>query len=523
MDNKKFWYIETINRGFSDSPSDSLFTLYRILRLRDAGFASKDPEALYLAAQNIRLSKNYQGDVNSFYRTFEIIKDFTEEECFDYVDYIFKNSRKEFVLVPQRLANLMLEKTTLSEKKIYIPDVEKFSSMIFTIIKKYPSTSIFTSCINKDFEEVFKYLFKNYGLNFIEPNYLEPEFTNARFDVVFCFPVMGGRDLIRKNEYISREPAFAATQNLLYHLSMEGKLIIVLPAKVSFGGGNIETLRTYLTTHYKITEIDSLPNKTFDDISINTYLMTIGNGQTEDVVIKKYEYDKNNDCLALVSDSLLFMDELESDSGWNIEGAFIQDDEDLSSFRNSSVRKNILQDVAKVFRGKAITQKAENGPVLVVNISNITETGIDYASLDSIDEPESKLDRYILEEGDVLITSRGTTIKTAVFKEQEKPCIASSNINVVRTNPKVLLGTYLKLFLDSPAGAKMLKMLQRGETIVNINYQDILTLDVPTPSLEEQSSIIREYETGLEMYKKTIEAAEEAWKGIQGKIKKNLY
>ena len=81
----------------------------------------------------------------------------------------------------------MLEKTALSEKKIYIPDVEKFSSMIFTIIKKYPSTSIFTSCINKDFEEVFKYLFKNYGLNFIEPNYLEPEFTNARFDVVFCF------------------------------------------------------------------------------------------------------------------------------------------------------------------------------------------------------------------------------------------------------------------------------------------------------------------------------------------------
>ena len=66
-------------------------------------------------------------------------------------------------------------------------------------------------------------------------------------------------------------------------------------------------------------------------------------------------------------------------------------------------------------------------------------------------------------------------------------------------------------------------MLQRGETIVNINYQDILTLDVPTPSLEEQSSIIREYESGLELYKKTIEAAEEAWSKIQKNIKKNLY
>ena len=138
METKKFWYVETINRGFSDNPFDSLFTLYRVLRLRDEGMTLQDPNALYLAAQNIRLSRNYQGDVNSFYRTFEIIKDFTEEECFAFVDYVLKNTKREFVPVPQRLATLMMEKTNLSEKRIYIPDVEKFSSMIFTIIKKYP-------------------------------------------------------------------------------------------------------------------------------------------------------------------------------------------------------------------------------------------------------------------------------------------------------------------------------------------------------------------------------------------------
>ena len=523
MDNKRFQIIENINRAYGSGTLDSLFTLYRVMRLREEGFDLRDPNTLYLAAQNIRLSNNYKGDVASFYRTFELMKDFSDDEIFSYVNYILSSARRDLVTVPERLMNIMLEKAILEDKKILIPDVEKFSSMVYSVARKYPSSKIYTSCRDSAAEVVFKFLLKKYNVTFIEPNYYESEFTNDRFDVVFCFPFMGGRDLVRSKGFISREPSFVATQNLLYHLSLGGKLIIVLPAKVSFAGGEVETFRHYLTTLYKITEIDSLPSRTFDDLAINTYLLTIENGHTEDVVIKKYELSKELNNLSLVSDNLLFMDELESDNGWNVEGAFIQDDEDLDSFRNSSVKKNSLANVAKVFRGKAITQKAENGQILVVNISNINETGIDYASLDSIDEPENKVERYILEEGDVLITSRGTTVKIAVFKSQEKPCIASSNINVVRTNKKVLLGTYLKLFLDSPAGMKMLKMLQRGETIVNINAQDILTLDVPTPSLEEQSSLINSYEEGLSFYRKTIEAAEEAWNTIQENIKKKLY
>ena len=510
MDNKRFQIIENINRAYGSGTLDSLFTLYRVMRLREEGYDLSDPNNLYLAAQNIRLSNNYRGDVASFFRTFELMKDFSDDDVFAYVDYVLSSARRDLISVPERLANIMLEKAILEDKKILIPDVDKFCSMVYTVARKYPSSKVFTSCRESAAEEVFKYLFKKYNVTFIEPDYYKSEFTNDRFDVVFCFPFMGGRDLVRSKGFISREPAFVATQNLLYHLSLEGKLIIVLPAKVSFAGGEVETFRQYLTMQYRITEIDSLPNRTFDDLAINTYLLTIENGFTEDIVVKKYELSKETNTLSLVSDSLLFMDELESDNGWNVEGAFIQDDEDLNSFKNSSVKKNSLANVAKVFRGKAITQKAEDGPVLVVNISNI-------------DEPESKVERYILEEGDVLITSRGTTVKIAVFKPQEKPCIASSNINVVRTNKKVLLGTYLKLFLDSPAGMKMLKMLQRGETIVNINAQDILTLDVPTPSLEEQSSLISSYEEGLSFYRKTIEAAEEAWNSIQENIKKKLY
>lgn len=56
-----------------------------------------------------------------------------------------------------------------------------------------------------------------------------------------------------------------------------------------------------------------------------------------------------------------------------------------------------------MFRGKAITEKAEGGNVSVVNISNISDIGIDYANLETINEEARKVARYLR---DVLITTK---------------------------------------------------------------------------------------------------------------------
>ena len=63
-----------------------------------------------------------------------------------------------------------------------------------------------------------------------------------------------------------------------------------------------------------------------------------------------------------------------------------------------------------MFRGKAITEKAEGGNVSVVNISNISDIGIDYANLETINEEARKVARYLLQDGDVLITTKGFSI-----------------------------------------------------------------------------------------------------------------
>ena len=198
-------------------------------------------------------------------------------------------------------------------------------------------------------------------------------------------------------------------------------------------------------------------------------------------------------------------------------------DETVLAYKNSTVKKARLNEVSEVFRGKAITEKVEGGNIAVINISNISETGIDYESLETIDEEERKVARYLLQDGDVLITTKGFSLKVAVFEKQPRMCIASSNLCVIRTQSKLLNGTYLKLFLESEVGTKLLKSLQRGTTIVNINYQDICQLEVPVPLLDDQMEVVNEYKQGLDLYVKTVTAAESAWKAIKADVQKKLF
>lgn len=69
----------------------------------------------------------------------------------------------------------------------------------------------------------------------------------------------------------------------------------------------------------------------------------------------------------------------------------------------------------------------------------------------------------------------------------------------------------------------MLQSLQRGTVVVNINYRDMIELEVPVLPIEAQDALIQEYNTGLKFYMDTIAAAEEGWRGVQQKIQAQIY
>lgn len=529
--NKKIWELADLEHEFEKNGYHiAIDNLYRVLKTKEALAAGENnPETIYKTMLNVTepVVGRFPGDAELFNRLYSSVG---ELDARGLVFYMSKLRDMREMFVPEALCKNFMEHINDNVHSVLIPECDQFGTALFEAIENNSTVRFVLSSRTVIKAEILKCIYSEYkNVEIISADIYSYGFTNERFDLIASVPVFGGRMLVEGEDFISKEPAMIAVQNLLYHINMDGELVIVLPAKVTFAGGSAASLRDYIENNYKIKEIAAMPAGLFlPCTAINTYLFTIGNGITEDVVVKEYKSDKpidrKNTCqnLVLNREDLLFYDEFSELSGWSVDIIFSEQDDDVKAYNSSSVKKFNLGDVATVFRGKAINTKSDKGNVGVINISDISDMGINYETIDRIDEEERKVARYALEAGDVLVTSRGTTIKVAVYENQQMTCIPSANINVIR--PKEMLrGAFLKLFLESPAGMSLLKSLQRGTTVVNINYRDLLDLEVPVPSIAEQDEIIDEYYTGLNFYKETIAAAEEGWRGVQASVQSKLY
>lgn len=514
--------------GFLDQ-SSMIDLLHRVVMTKKVlSGQDGDSDTVYRTMQEVSANlPRFPGDADLFYTIYNALSPLDERGILSFIN-IANDGRELFA--PDVLIEKFSEHIESGITTVLITECEQYGPSLLDMIESNPKIQFTLTSRQAVKAELLSVVYEGIkNVKLVAADIYSYGFTTERYDLIISIPIFGGRALVSGEDFISREPDLIAVQNLLYHINIDGNLVMVLPAKITFGGGSAASLREYIENNYKIKEISALPAGLFTPYtSIRTYLFVFSTGRTDDVVLRQYESDKpirkTSPCKKLVvkNEILLFSDEFADLNCWNIDMAFSEEDEDIKAFSASPVKKLRLKDAATVFRGKAVNAKSENGNVAVINISNITDTGIDYENLDQIEEEERKVSRYILEDGDVLVTARGTTVKIAVFEKQPMICIPSANINVIR--PKEMLrGAYLKLFLESPVGIKMLQSLQRGTVVVNINYKDIIELEVPVLPLEAQDALIEEYNAGLKFYKDTIAAAEEGWRGVQHEIQSKLF
>ena len=141
--------------------------------------------------------------------------------------------------------------------------------------------------------------------------------------------------------------------------------------------------------------------------------------------------------------------------------------------------------------------------------------------MDSIEEDERKIKRYELDAGDVVLSCRGTAIKSAVFKKQDRTIIASANLIVIRPK-EIIVGDYIKIFFESPIGTAIIKSFQRGTTIMNINHLDIMEMEIPLLALEQQHELIKIYNEELNHYKNVVQQAATKWQNVKNKLYNQL-
>ena len=153
------------------------------------------------------------------------------------------------------------------------------------------------------------------------------EFTSQKFDLILSLPPFGVRMMVeQQRDFICREYELASTESLLYHLSFTGKLVTILPARITFATGRVEELRNFIQKMYKIEEISELPTGIFSSTAIKTYLFTIASGMTDDVTIRRYKkvVDKKSKevSIKLEDETFVMNTELEDFGDWNIDKIF---------------------------------------------------------------------------------------------------------------------------------------------------------------------------------------------------------
>jgi hypothetical protein len=119
------------------------------------------------------------------------------------------------------------------------------------------------------------------------------------------------------------------------------------------------------------------------------------------------------------------------------------------------------------------------------------------------------IERFQLIEGDVVLLSKGNSIRAAYVtaKVANLNVIASANFILLRPDQDKLIGEVLVSYFNSTAGQNSLDDISTGAIIKNISLSNIKRVEIELPNLEKQEEIAKLFHASNQAYKSTINLA----------------
>lgn len=171
-----------------------------------------------------------------------------------------------------------------------------------------------------------------------------------------------------------------------------------------------------------------------------------------------------------------------------------------------------LKDYAELVPGFQYTTKNYvemehgEGNVHVVKISNIIDNEIDYESTASIETDLKRVERFILRNKDILVATKGTAVKAAMFEGKgNETYIAQSNVTVIRVIDYSVSPDYLLAYINGKTGRKLLESLQKGIAISSISMKDLEGYEIPVVDEVLQYDLGSKYKNLKEEKRKLLE------------------
>lgn len=404
-------------------------------------------------------------------------------------------------------------------------------SYLLSLLKMEVGKSVDYQIINKSVFEPIDFLTKH---------------SNIKFSSIFSNFPFGLR--IRESEKPNLKESYQTKNDLplqrrntsdysfislmLRNLDKEGKAIAVIPGGALFN--NIDQdIREYMIKKGLIEAVLELPTRMFYQTSIKTYMLVLSFNN------KNVKFVNLSGC---IKQELRNVNILDVDKAYDIvseekqsRSVAIVNSEKIKENRFSlvpltyldqdslSIKNAIsLKELAEIFTGwqvsssqldKRYVKEEKNDEITtrIIQLSDINEGVIDKNSnLYTVDSRQ--INKFSVQNGDVLISTKSRKVKSAVVEiEDDESFIASGSIMVIRVNTSKMDPYYLRAFLDSPIGQKLLAMKQTGNVIPNLTVNSVKTLKVPFFALEKQKNIAANYKDKfmkIQFEKKRLEKLE---------------
>ena len=95
--------------------------------------------------------------------------------------------------------------------------------------------------------------------------------------------------------------------------------------------------------------------------------------------------------------------------------------------------------------------------------------------------------KHLLNEGDLLLASKGDNNMCVIIPDTGRKCVASPSFLVIRLHDKTsILPEYVAWYLNLPTMQKALAAQARGSSIMSISKSSLEDVKIPIPSIERQ-------------------------------------
>lgn len=172
--------------------------------------------------------------------------------------------------------------------------------------------------------------------------------------------------------------------------------------------------------------------------------------------------------------------------------------------------KRRLGEVAYIYAGLPtrpdnVREAQRSGNLLTVRA--LTASGIDVRELMQANIDGRNLEKYRVKAGDVVLSSRSTSVRTAVVPPELEGTIINATLIGIRCLPELDPRLLVALF-NHPTGRAALENVSQSATHqMNITVSGLNRIEVPVPPPEEQRHLVELLETADAAYNTAMESA----------------